>query len=155
MSAVIREQAIEPISRIPRRDARAHEVHLPDAAAAQLEEELRSCIRGEVRFDAGSRALYATDASNYRQTPIGVVAPRDLDDVMATVDTCREFGVPVLSRGGGTSLAGQCCNVAMVMDFSKYVNAVEWVDPDRRIARVQPGIVLDELNAVTRRHANL
>src|SRR5690242_1423309 len=81
-------------------------VEPPDAAA--LAAELRARIRGEVRFDDGSRALYATDASNYRQVPIGVVIPRDIADVEATMDACRRFGAPVLPRGGGTSLAGQC-----------------------------------------------
>jgi FAD/FMN-containing dehydrogenase/Fe-S oxidoreductase len=121
----------------------------------ELAARLRERIKGGVRFDAGSRALYATDASNYRQVPIGVVVPRDLDDVVATVQTCREHGAPVLSRGGGTSLAGECCNVAVVMDFSKHLTAVEEFDPDRRTAVVQPGIVLDELNARTSRHGNL
>src|SRR5215471_16453391 len=81
--------------------------------AQALENQLRARLRGEVRFDSGSRALYATDASNYRQVPIGVVVPRDLDDVIATTATCREFGAPLLNRGGGTSLVGQCCNVAV------------------------------------------
>src|SRR5580698_10743270 len=89
-------------------------------AARELEASLQSSIRGEVRFDVGSRALYATDASNYRQVPIGVVLPRDIADVQTTIAACRELGAPVLSRGGGTSLAGQCCNVAVVLDFSKY-----------------------------------
>ena len=89
--------------------------------ASGLSEALRSRIRGEVRFDRGSRALYATDGSNYRQVPIGVVLPRDADDVIATVALCRDFGAPLLCRGGGTSLAGQCCNVAVVLDFSRYM----------------------------------
>jgi FAD/FMN-containing dehydrogenase/Fe-S oxidoreductase len=110
-----------------------------------LPSDLRRAIRGEVRFDRGSRALYATDGSNYRQVPIGVVVPRDVDDVIATVDVCRQHGAPILSRGGGTSLAGQCCNVAVVMDMSKYVNRVLSIDAERRIARVEPGVVLDTL----------
>ncbi|NLT56321.1 MAG: FAD-binding protein [Actinomycetales bacterium] len=116
---------------------------------------LRGRIEGEVRFDDGSRAVYATDASNYRQVPIGVVLPRTLDDVVATVATCREHGVPVLSRGGGTSLAGECCNVAVVMDLSRHLTAIEHVDAGRRVARVQPGVVLDALNARTRRDCGL
>src|SRR5579863_3000620 len=80
----------------------------------ELEEALRAAVRGEVRFDDGSRALYATDASNYWQVPIGVVLPMDGEDVAAAVAVCRRFGAPVLSRGGGTSLAGQTCNVAVV-----------------------------------------
>src|SRR5690348_12350207 len=90
-------------------------------AAQALERHLRRHLAGEVRFDAGSRALYATDASNYRQVPIGVVIPRSVDDIIATVAVCREHEAPVLARGGGTSLAGQCCNVAVVMDMTKYV----------------------------------
>src|SRR5688572_31500633 len=90
--------------------------------AAALATELRRAVQGEVRFDDGSRALYATDASNYRQVPIGVVIPRDADDVVTTFAICRRHGAPVLPRGGGTSLAGQCCNVAVVLDFSKYMN---------------------------------
>ncbi|HWV35350.1 MAG TPA: FAD-binding protein, partial [Thermomicrobiales bacterium] len=90
----------------------------------RLMADLRSAVAGEVRFDAGSRALYATDSSNYRQVPIGVVIPRTTDDVIATVATCHRYQVPILSRGGGTSLAGQCCNVAVVIDFSKYLNHV-------------------------------
>ncbi len=103
-----------------------------------LEAALRQHLRGEVRFDNGSRALYATDASNYRQVPIGVVIPRDVDDVIATVSICREHEAPILCRGGGTSLAGQCCNVAVVIDFSKYMANIIELDPERRIARVQP-----------------
>ncbi|GIG90522.1 FAD-binding and (Fe-S)-binding domain-containing protein [Plantactinospora endophytica] len=126
-----------------------------DGQAGDLAMSLSERVAGEVRFDPGSRALYATDGSNYRQVPIGVVVPRDPDDVAATVATCQEYGVPVLSRGGGTSLAGQSCNVAVVMDFSKYVNQIESFDPDARTVVVQPGIVLDTLNAQTRRHDNL
>src|SRR5215510_11614377 len=98
-----------------------------------LEVNLRACVRGEVRFDNGSRALYATDGSNYRQVPIGVVVPQDINDVIETVAACRRFGVPVLPRGGGTSLAGQCCNVAVVIDMSKYVNNVLTIDPVRKL----------------------
>src|SRR5262249_3094497 len=103
--------------------------------------------RGEVRFDNGSRALYATDGSNYRQVPIGIVIPRDNDDVIATVAACRDHGAPLLCRGGGTSLARQCCNVAVVLDFSKYMAQILELDPERRIARVQPGVILDHLRA--------
>jgi FAD/FMN-containing dehydrogenase/Fe-S oxidoreductase len=115
------------------------------AAAAKLESELKRCVRGEVRFDRGSRALYATDASNYRQIPIGLVVPRDEEDVVAAVAACRKFGAPVLSRGAGTSLAGQCCNIAVVLDFTKYMNRILELDAERRFARVQPGVVLDTL----------
>src|SRR5579871_3917494 len=94
---------------------------------------LRSHLRGEVRFDQGSRALYATDGSNYRQVPIGVVLPLDSDDVIRTVEVCRHFGAPLLSRGCGTSLAGQCCNVAVVMDMSKYMHHVIGVDAEKKL----------------------
>jgi len=110
-------------------------------------EALRARVAGEVRFDEGSRALYATDASNYRQVPIGVVVPRSVDDVVAAVEVARAFGAPVLARGGGTSLAGECCNVALVIDFSKHLTRVLEVDPHERWARVEPGIVLDVLRA--------
>src|SRR4051794_40927175 len=110
-----------------------------------LAADLDRAIRGEVRFDAGSRALYATDGSNYRQVPIGVVIPRDAHDVVAAIEVCRRHGAPLLSRGGGTSLAGQCCNAAVVLDMSKYYNRILDVDPERRIARVEPGVVLDTL----------
>jgi FAD/FMN-containing dehydrogenase/Fe-S oxidoreductase len=120
--------------------------------AEALAAELRNQLRGEVRFDTGSRALYATDASNYRQIPIGVVIPRDADDVIQTLATCRRFSAPVLARGGGTSLAGQCCNVAVVMDMSKYMNRVLHLDPDRKSARVQPGVVLDDLRDQAEEH---
>ncbi|MBW3596057.1 MAG: FAD-binding protein [Planctomycetes bacterium] len=114
--------------------------------------ELHRRVRGEVRFDDGSRALYATDASNYRQTPIGVVVPRDSDDVEATIEICRRYEAPVLGRGGGTSLAGQCCNTAVVLDFSKYMNRVLEIDVENRRARVEPGLVLDHLRDRTRKH---
>ncbi len=119
---------------------------------AALENDLRAQVRGEVRFDPGSRALYATDGSNYRQTPIGVVIPRDEDDVVATVAVCRRHGAPLLPRGGGTSLAGQCCNVAVVMDMSKYMNQVLGIDVGRQQARVQPGTILDDLRHAAEAH---
>ncbi|HTX03532.1 MAG TPA: FAD-binding and (Fe-S)-binding domain-containing protein [Candidatus Acidoferrales bacterium] len=117
----------------------------PDIDRRGLEVMLAKAVRGEVRFDDGSRAMYSTDASNYRQIPIGVVIPRDADDVVATIAACREYGAPVVSRGGGTSLAGQACNVAVVMDFSKYMHRIIEIDWDRKRARVQPGCVLDDL----------
>jgi FAD/FMN-containing dehydrogenase/Fe-S oxidoreductase len=121
--------------------------------AAALAASLRRGLRGDVRFDDASRALYATDASNYRQVPIGVVFPRDGDDVLAAISLAREHGAPILCRGGGTSLAGQGCNVALVLDFSKYMAEILDIDPERRIARVQPGVILDDLrNAAERYH---
>ncbi|MEK0083328.1 FAD-binding and (Fe-S)-binding domain-containing protein [Benzoatithermus flavus] len=113
---------------------------------------LRAAIQGEVRFDAGSRALYATDSSNYRQVPIGVVIPKTIDDVVKTMRICREHQVPFLSRGGGTSLCGQCCNVAVVVDWSKYLNRVLELDPKGRRARVEPGCVLDDLRNAAEKH---
>jgi FAD/FMN-containing dehydrogenase/Fe-S oxidoreductase len=122
---------------------------------AGLLRRLRAAVRGEVRADAATRGAYSTDASNYRQVPIVVVVPRDVDDVVAAVGACREFGAPVLSRGGGTSLAGQCCNEAVMLDFAKYVNQVESVDPVARTAVVQAGTVLDDLNTAAGRHGGL
>src|SRR6266487_4556956 len=115
------------------------------AQASELERELARTVRGEVRFDRGARALYATDGSNYRQIPIGLVIPRDAEDVRAAVAACRKFDAPLLSRGAGTSLAGQSCNVAVVLDFTKYMNAILELNADERLARVQPGVVLDTL----------
>jgi len=132
--------------------ARARAAKHSEVDAARLEKSLQIQIQGEVRFDYGTRALYATDGSNYRQVPIGVVLPRHNDDVIAAVALCREYGAPLLPRGGGTSLAGQCCNVAVVLDFSKYMAGIVSVDPDRRTARVQPGVVLDQLRSAAERH---
>ena len=115
--------------------------------AKSLESALKKQLSGEVRFDNGSRALYATDSSNYRQIPIGVVVPKTIDDVVRTISLCREFSAPVLSRGGGTSLAGQCCNVAVVMDFSKYLSKILELNSQEKFARIEPGIVLDDLRA--------
>jgi FAD/FMN-containing dehydrogenase/Fe-S oxidoreductase len=117
-----------------------------------LAADLQRAIRGAVRFDAGSRALYSTDASNYRQVPIGVVVPRDALDVEAAVAVCRRHGAPLLGRGGGTSLAGQGCNTAVVLDFSRHMAGVLGVDPERRTARVLPGTVLDDLRAAAAPH---
>ena len=120
--------------------------------AAALEKSLRQVISGEVRFDAGSRALYATDGSNYRQVPIGVVIPKSKEDVIATVAACRTFGAPLLSRGGGTSLAGQCCNVAVVIDWSKYLHHIVELNPQQKYARVQPGTICDTLRNAAKPH---
>src|SRR5260370_2831918 len=126
--------------------------HAANLDASVLEAALRRHLRGEVRFDSGSRALYASDGSNYRQVPIGVVVPRDQEDVLATVALCRDHGAPLLARGGGTSLAGQCCNAAVILDFSKYMAGILEIDPARRIARVEPGVVLDSLRAAAEKH---
>ncbi|MBD3782591.1 MAG: FAD-binding protein [Micrococcales bacterium] len=122
------------------------------ATGRALAAALEGRIEGEVRFDDGSRAAYSTDASNYRQVPLGVVLPRTLDDVVTTVAACREHGVPLTSRGGGTSLAGQACNVGVVLDFSKYLTAVESIDPEDRSAWVQPGCTLDWLRDAAAEH---
>jgi FAD/FMN-containing dehydrogenase/Fe-S oxidoreductase len=156
------ERIADPRPAPPPSQADATQAHATktDAAktdAAGLAEALRRAVHGgsndDVRFDPGSRALYATDGSNYRQVPIGVVLPHDVDDVLATISVCREFGAPLLCRGGGTSLSGQCCNVAVVLDFSRYMSRILEIDPARRIARVQPGVVLDHLrNAAENYH---
>ncbi len=96
--------------------------------------------------------MYSSDGSNYRQIPIGLVVPRDDDDVIAAVAACRKFGAPVLPRGAGTSLAGQTCNVAVVLDFTKYMNKILEINPDGRFARVQPGVVLDMLRNRAEKH---
>ena len=117
-----------------------------------LEAALRNRIEGDVRFDSGSRALYATDASNYRQVPIGVVFPCTIEDVVEAVGVCRAHRAPILPRGGGTSLAGQCCNVAVVIDMSRHLRTVLDIDPQRKTARVQPGVVLDDLQRAVAPH---
>src|SRR3954454_11410611 len=113
--------------------------------AKKLAGDLHGVIDGEVRFGAGTRALYTTGGSNYRQVPIGVVISKTIDDVVTTMEICRAHDAPVLSRGGGTSLAGQCCNVAVMIDHSKYLRGIVDVDTDRKLARVQPGRALDQL----------
>jgi FAD/FMN-containing dehydrogenase/Fe-S oxidoreductase len=122
------------------------------AQAGELENELKRVVKGEVRFDRGSRALYSSDGSNYRQIPIGLVVPRDEEDVIAAVAACRKFGAPVLPRGAGTSLAGQTCNVAVILDFTKYMNKILEIDPAAGFARVQPGVVLDTLRNRAEKH---
>ncbi len=136
----------------PDTQAHSHSDGNAGVDAEALAHELRSHLRGEVRFDVGSRALYATDASNYRQVPIGVVVPRDADDAVEAVRICRQFAAPILSRGGGTSLCGQCCNVAVVFDFSKYMNRILSLDPENQVAHVQPGLVLDTLRGEAEKH---
>ncbi len=113
---------------------------------SHLRSDLVSRVDGEVRFDAGSRAVYAQDASNYRQVPIGVVVPRTVDAAVAAIAACRDHDVPVLSRGGGTSLAGQCCNEAVVIDWTKYCHRLLSVDPDAKTVVVEPGATLDKVN---------
>jgi FAD/FMN-containing dehydrogenase/Fe-S oxidoreductase len=126
--------------------------HEQFSAHRELEALLKKSLRGEVRFDLGSRALYASDASNYRQLPIGVIFPRDAADVEAALAACRATGAAVLPRGAGTSLAGQCVNVAVVFDFSRFMNSLEELDPAAKLARVEPGIVLDRLREAAELH---
>jgi FAD/FMN-containing dehydrogenase/Fe-S oxidoreductase len=112
---------------------------------AGLAADLRAAVGGDVRFDDAHRAMWSADASNYRKMPIGVVAPRDAADVEAAMAVCREHEVPVLPRGAGTSIAGQAVNTAVVLDFRKYLNRILEVDPDARTARVEPGVVCDDV----------
>jgi FAD/FMN-containing dehydrogenase/Fe-S oxidoreductase len=147
----------DPVAFPHDRSVRPHIEHIDriqtlNVDAEILASELRRAIKGEVRFDDGSRALYATDASNYRQVPIGVVLPRDADDVIATVALARKHGAPILARGGGTSLAGQCCNVAVILDFSKYMHNIRELNVDGKFAIIEPGIILDDLRNAAEKH---
>ena len=122
--------------------------------ALALQSDLRDRVKGEVRFDAGTRAIYAHDSSNYRQVPFGVVIPKDDADVVATIEVCHKHGAPVLSRGAGTSLSGETTNVAVVIDFSKYMYEIMDISPDAGpddmgTALVQPGVVHDQLTNIT------
>jgi FAD/FMN-containing dehydrogenase/Fe-S oxidoreductase len=113
---------------------------------AALAAALSGAVRGEVRFDAGARGTYATDASNYRRLPLGVVVPRTVEDAVVAMAVCRQFDAPVLSRGGGTSLAGQTSNAAVVLDWTKYCHHLVSLDASARTCVVEPGIGLDALN---------
>jgi FAD/FMN-containing dehydrogenase/Fe-S oxidoreductase len=126
--------------------------HESFSAHRELESLLKKSLRGDVRFDLGSRALYAADSSNYRQIPIGVILPRDAADVEAALAACRATGAAVLPRGAGTSLAGQCVNVAVIFDFSRYMNKLVSIDPASKLARVEPGMVLDRLREAAEVH---
>ncbi|MEU2712355.1 FAD-binding and (Fe-S)-binding domain-containing protein [Streptomyces sp. NPDC007205] len=117
-----------------------------------LEAELRGAVRGEVGFDTTSRALVTMDASNYRRVPLGVVAPGDADDVAAALEVCRARGVPVVARGGGTSIAGQATGTGVVLDFTRHMNGLLELDPGTRTAVVQPGLVLDRLQEAAAPH---
>ncbi|MFJ8094674.1 FAD-binding and (Fe-S)-binding domain-containing protein [Streptomyces griseofuscus] len=122
------------------------------SALSVLEAELRACLRGEVRFDATARALMTMDASNYRRVPAGVVAPRDAEDVAAALEVCRTHGVPVVARGGGTSIAGQATGTGVVLDFTRHMDRLVELDPGTRTAVVQPGLVLDSLQRAAAPH---
>ncbi|MCC2112449.1 MAG: FAD-binding oxidoreductase, partial [Hyphomicrobiales bacterium] len=137
-----------------RRPSRATDVHadVGNIDSRRLERELRDAVRGEVRFDVGFRALYATDASNYRQVPLGVVTPCSVEEVERALEICRAHKAPILSRGGGTSLAGETCNVAVVLDFSRHLDKVLSLDVERRRATVEPGCILDVLRSRAEQH---
>ena len=117
-----------------------------------LERDLRRAVEGEVRFDSASRALYATDASNFRQPPIGVVIPRSIDDVVAIHAVCRERDAPILSRGCGTSLSGETVNYAVVIDHSKHLIRIGEPDEERRLIPCQAGAINDHVNLVAGEH---
>ncbi|MFF8355225.1 FAD-binding and (Fe-S)-binding domain-containing protein [Streptomyces chartreusis] len=119
---------------------------------SELEAELRKAVRGEVGFDVTSRALTTMDASNYRRVPLGVVAPHDADDVAAVLEVCRDHMVPVVARGGGTSIAGQATGIGIVLDFTRHMNGLVSLDPDTGTAVVQPGLVLDRLQEAAAPH---
>ena len=112
-----------------------------------LVRHLRKHTGGEVRFDDTTRHLYATDASHYQIRPLGVAIPKSLDDLTVAVQIAADLGVPITARGGGTSLSGQSIGPGLVIDCSKYLNRIGEVDVSGRTVRVQPGVVLDHLNA--------
>jgi FAD/FMN-containing dehydrogenase len=124
----------------------------PDEQVRSVGEELRRSLSCPVHFEAQARALLAADASNYRQVPMGVVIPRGISDVVEAVDICRRHDVPIVARGGGTAIAGQTINFAVVIDFSRYMNKIIEIDPERKIARVQPGCILDHLRQAAEKH---
>jgi FAD/FMN-containing dehydrogenase/Fe-S oxidoreductase len=123
-----------------------------DFDVAGLASRLRGEVRGEARFDAKARALYAGDASNYRVPPAGVVLPRDVDDLITTVAVCAEFGAPITQRGAGTSVVGNAIGPGVVIDNSRYLNTIYEIDPHARRAVVEPGVVLDDLQRAAARH---
>ena len=127
-------------------------VEVPKEQIDKLEAALESALEGEVRFSIGDRALYATDASNYRQIPYGVVLPKTPADVVAAVRLCNAHDVPITPRGGGTSLAGQTCNTSIIIDFSKYMHRILSIDVERRLAIVEPGCILDHLRSEANTH---
>ncbi|MFJ8310878.1 MULTISPECIES: FAD-binding and (Fe-S)-binding domain-containing protein [unclassified Streptomyces] len=118
----------------------------------ELERELSRAVRGRVDFGVTARALTTMDASNYRRVPLGVVAPRDADDVAAALEVCRTYGVPVVPRGGGTSIAGQATGTGIVLDFTRFMRSLVSVDAAARTAVVQPGVVLDVLREAVAPH---
>ncbi|MBV9414792.1 MAG: FAD-binding oxidoreductase, partial [Solirubrobacterales bacterium] len=123
-----------------------------DVDVSGLKRALVGAVSGEVRFDAGTRAMYANDFSIYRAVPIGVVIPRGPEDVIAAIEICRQHGAPVLPRGCGTAPSGQTTNVAVVFDYSKYYNEILELDPESQRARVQPGVICDQLRDAAEHH---
>lgn len=124
------------------------------ARTTKISEFVAACrgqVAGDLRDDLYSRMFYSTDASLYQIMPHAVLIPRSADDVSAAVSVAAEFGVPVLARGAGTSLAGQSVNEALVIDFTRHLDRIIEVNAEERWARVQPGVVLDDLNAALRR----
>jgi len=117
----------------------------PEVDVKRLQLELRKNVEGEVRFDRGSQIVYSVDASNYQQTPLGVVVPKSYEDVEAVFEACRKFDAPVLSRGAGTGLAGQTCNNAVVIDYTKYLNRILELNPHEKYAVVEPGVICDQV----------
>ena len=134
------------------REAGRRHVDVDFLDRGRLARDLSRVVRGEVRFDPGAQALYANDASMYRQVPIGAVLPRDADDVLAALEVCRHYDAPVVARGCGTGLAGQSVNAAVMFDFSTYMNRIVGIDGDARTARVQPGVICDELRGAASEH---
>ncbi len=148
MSTSIQETLIPAelkVRRAPGKESLARRAPEVPVDVAGLWAELRATVEGEVRFDPGSRALYAHDASNYRQVPIGVVLPRSKADAVAIVAACRKFRAPIVSRAGGTGLCGQTTNTAVVIDWSKYTNEILELDPAEHFARVLPGVICDDV----------
>jgi FAD/FMN-containing dehydrogenase/Fe-S oxidoreductase len=137
---------------LSQQEVRQAEARRPSVDAEALAAALRRQVDAEVHFDDTYRALYATDASNYRQVPLGVVIPRTVDAVERTVALCREFDAPITSRGAATSLAGQTCNVAVIIDHSKHLKQILGIDPQAKRARVQAGVIHDELDERAKAH---
>ncbi len=125
---------------------------VPSTLTADLEDELRRNVAGEVRFDEMSRGLYSTDASIYQISPVGIVFPRTIADVRAAVRITAARRVPILARGGGTSLSGQTVAAAIVLDFTRHMNRILEIDTQRKLVRVEPGVILEQLNAALKPH---
>jgi FAD/FMN-containing dehydrogenase/Fe-S oxidoreductase len=148
-----RERSGEQAQAREREQAQAREREQARQRARALEQALRKALPGgDVEFGSGTRSLFTMDASNYRRVPVGVVAPRDRDDVEAVLAVCREQGVPVVARGAGTSIAGQATGTGVVLDFTRHMDRIESVDPQTRTALVQPGVILDRLRDAAAPH---